>query len=102
MKRRESLNAELKKLRQRIKRLTQAHAALDGLRREYPLEKAMNAALQQNRAAVESIFSHIHSPAEFRGLGSTWSTLLRKEGGREAKLAEISNGQGAAVALTLF
>ncbi len=101
-KRRESLDGELKKLRPRIKRLTQAHAALDGLRREYPLEKAMDAALQDNRAAVEAIFSHIHSPAEFRGLGSTWTTLVRKEGGREAKLTEISTGQRAAFALSIF
>lgn len=102
IKRRESLNGELKKLRPRIKRLTQAHAALDGLQREYPLEKAMDAALQQNRVAVESIFSHIHSPAEFRGLGSTWTTLVRKEDGREAKLTEISAGQRAAFALSIF
>jgi exonuclease SbcC len=102
IKRRESLDGELKKLRPRIKRLTQAHAALDGLKREYPLEKAMDAALQQNRAAVESIFSHIHSPAEFRGLGPTWTILVRRESGREAKLTEISTGQRAAFALSIF
>jgi exonuclease SbcC len=102
VKKREGLDGELKKLRPRIARFTQAHAALDGLLRDYPLEKAMDAALQQNRAAVESIFSHIHSPAEFRGLGSTWTTLVRKEGGREAKLTEISTGQRAAFALSIF
>lgn len=102
IKRREILDVELKKLRPRIERLTQAHASLDGLQREFPLEKAMDAALQQNRAAVESIFSQIHSPAEFRGLGSTWTTLVRKEGGREAKLTEISSGQRAALALSIF
>jgi len=101
-KRRESLDGELKTLRPRIKRLSEAHAALDSLRREYPLEKAMDTALQQNRVAVEAIFSHIHSPAEFRGLGSTWTTLIRKDDGREAKLTEISTGQRAAFALSIF
>jgi exonuclease SbcC len=62
----------------------------------------MEEALQQNRTGIETIFSHIHSPVEFRGLGSRWSTLVRKADGSEAKLSEISAGQRAAFALSIF
>jgi DNA repair exonuclease SbcCD ATPase subunit len=102
IKRQESLKGELGKLSPRIKRLSQAHASLGSLRKEYSLEKAMDSALQQNRVAVESIFSRIHSPAEFRGLGSTWTKLVRKTDDIEAKLTEISAGQRAAFALSVF
>jgi exonuclease SbcC len=80
----------------------QAQTVLADLQEKHPLDKAMNAALQQNRAAVESIFMRIHAPAEFLHLGSTWTTLIRRNGGRETKLTEISTGQRAAFALSIF
>jgi ABC-type lipoprotein export system ATPase subunit len=61
----------------------------------------MEKALQQNRTAIEGIFSRIHSPAEFSGLGDTLTTLVRKTGGT-ASLQQISTGQRAAFALSLF
>jgi ABC-type lipoprotein export system ATPase subunit len=62
----------------------------------------MEAALRQNRAAIEMIFSRIHSPSEFRGLGANWTTLVRKVDGHDAQLSEISTGQRAAFALSIF
>lgn len=101
-KRRDSLQDEQERLSRRINRLTQAHAVLADLQKEHSLDKAMASALQQNRSAIESIFTRIHAPAEFRGLGSVWTTLVRRNGDREAKLTEISTGQRAAFALSIF
>jgi ABC-type lipoprotein export system ATPase subunit len=59
----------------------------------------MEATLHRNRNAIETIFSVIHSPAEFAGLGST---LIRKVDNSNAKLTEISTGQRAAFGLSVF
>jgi ABC-type cobalamin/Fe3+-siderophores transport system ATPase subunit len=62
----------------------------------------MESALQQNRDGIETIFLRIHSPADFQGLGSNWTTLVREVDGSEASLSEISTGQRAAFALSIF
>ena len=102
VKRKEKLEKQLAKLLQRIDRFSKAQSVLKALQKDHSLNSAMEAALQENRTAIETIFSQIHSPAEFRGLGPTWSTLIRKMDGREAKLTEISAGQRAAFALSVF
>ena len=102
IKRKEHLQARLAEFAARLKRLTETHSTLESLQREHSLKKAMDSALQENRAGIEGIFSRIHSPADFRGLGSSWTTLVRKVDGSEAKLSEISTGQRAALALSIF
>ena len=61
----------------------------------------MRKALDQNKAAIESIFSRIHSPVEFSGLGSDFSTV-RRVSGEDAPLTAVSTGQRAALALSIF
>jgi len=102
IKRKEHLERQLSGLRPRMERLKEAHATLESLQEEHSLKRATETALQQNRAGIETIFSRIHSPAEFCGLGSSWTTLVRKVDGSEAKLSEISTGQRAAFALAIF
>lgn len=102
VKRKEQLGKQFAELLPRIDRFSMAHSVLKTLQEDHSLNSAMEASLQENRTAIETIFSQIHSPAEFRGLGSTWSTLIRKMDGREAKLTEISAGQRAAFALSVF
>ena len=85
-----------------VSRFSEAQAAFEVLQREHSLKKAMESAVQQNRADIEEIFSRIHSPAEFRGLGSNWATLVRRRGETEVKLSEISSGQRSAFALSIF
>lgn len=89
-------------LQPRIKRLTEAQVTLEKLQKDYSLTQAMEAVLRHNRVGIETIFSRLHAPAEFRGLGSNWTTLVRKDDDSEAKLSEISTGQRAAFALSLF
>lgn len=100
-KRKDQIEQQLAGLTPRIKRLTEAREVLTKIQSEHSLNDAMDDALKQNRAAIEAIFSRIHSPAEFSGLGDNLTTLKRKHGG-DATLREISTGQRAAFALSLF
>jgi recombinational DNA repair ATPase RecF len=102
VERRNQLVKKLDELRPRVERLVKAQATLEDLQTDHSLKGAMEDALRRNRAGVEEIFLRIHSPADFRGLGPNWTTLVRKVGGTEAKLSEISSGQRAAFALSIF
>ncbi|MBX9692622.1 MAG: AAA family ATPase, partial [Cyanobacteria bacterium] len=100
-KRKEQIEQQLAGLVPRIERFTEAREVLSHIQSEHSLHDAMDDALKQNRTAIEAIFSRIHSPAEFSGLGDNLTTLKRKSGG-DASLREISTGQRAAFALSLF
>jgi uncharacterized protein YhaN len=96
------LQARLVDLQLRLKRFKNAQATLKRIISEYSLKSAMDSALQENRMSIETIFKNIHSPVEFLGLGSSLMTLVRKGGSSEATLSEISTGQRAAFALSIF
>jgi exonuclease SbcC len=100
--RKEDLAKQLGALRSRIKRLTEANSVLQDLIVNHSLSEAMESALQENRGSVEAIFARIHSPAEFRGLGTQLATLIRKENAEVSALSQISTGQRAAFALSIF
>lgn len=101
VKRKELLEPKLSQLRQREERLDKAYIVLQNLQNEHSLETAMKSALQENRDSIEDIFSRIHSPAEFRGIGSDWTSLIRKDG-KGYSLSQISTGQRSAFALAIF
>jgi len=102
IKRQGRINDKLNVLESRIDRLSKAEKILAVLREKYSLNSAMDTALQENRSSIESIFLQIHSPAEFIGIGSSLKTLVRKGSNKEASLKEISTGQRAAFALSIF
>lgn len=99
-KRKEEISRQLDGMEPRIKRCREAEEVFRTILEEHSLEGAMEEALQLNKAAIEEIFRRIHSPAEFSGLRDM-TTLIRKDG-QEAKLHQISTGQRAAYALSLF
>lgn len=99
-KRKEEITLQLAGLSPTIKRCRDAEAVFQTILDEHSLASSMEEALQQNKAAIEEIFRRIHSPAEFAGL-QDMTTLIRKDG-QEAKLHQISTGQRAAYALSLF
>jgi len=101
-KRKEQLQKQLAGLVPRIDRFKEAENVLTNIRSEHSLAGGMEEALRQNRSAIEAIFERIHSPAEFSGLGNSLTTLIRKNGGTNATLQQISTGQRAAFALSLF
>jgi len=102
VKRRGLLKQRLTVLKNRIERLSHAHSTLETLQTEHSLTNAMKSALKRNRVGIENIFSRIHAPAEFKGLGSNWTTLIREVDGIEAALSEVSTGQRSAFALSIF
>lgn len=99
-KRKSEISIQLSGLEPRIKRCRDAEDVFRTILEEHSLASAMEEALQQNKAAIEEIFGRIHSPAEFAGL-QDMTTLIRKDG-QQAKLHQISTGQRAAYALSLF
>ena len=101
VKRKELLEKKLSMMNQRQKKMHEAFIVLNDLQNNHSLESAMESTLQQNRASAEEIFSRIHSPAEFEGIGSDWTSLIRKDG-TESKLSQISTGQRAAFVLSIF
>lgn len=101
VKRKELLDEKISTLNQCHNKMHEAFIVLEDLQNNHSLESAMKSALQHNRASIEEIFSHIHSPAEFEGIGSDWTSLIRKDG-TESKLSQISTGQRAAFALSIF
>jgi recombinational DNA repair ATPase RecF len=102
VKRKEQLDRRAADVSQKVKKFSDAHSAIEKLMRNHSLNSAMQTALRQNRAAIESIFARIHSPAEFSGLGKKFDGLVRRDDGNEASLSEISTGQRAAFALSIF
>jgi hypothetical protein len=102
LKRQEELKKQLEKLDNRIERFRQAQTVFNQILKHHSLNQAMEATLRLNRKAIETIFSSIHAPIEFGGLGPTLATLTRKVDDSKAKLSEISTGQRAAFGLSVF
>lgn len=102
VQRKERLDRQASELKSKIGRLDEARTALSSLIKDHSLTSAMSTALGDNRAAIETIFSRIHAPPEFSGIGRTFDTLIRRTDSSEAKLGEISTGQRAALALSIF
>jgi len=96
------LQKQLDEINPKITRLSAAQKSLSFIQKKHSLNDAMASTLAQNKAVIEKIFSHIHSPAEFESLGSNWKTVIRKSDKKEAKLTQISTGQRAAFALSIF
>ena len=101
-KRKDQLEKQLAAMLPRIERFRESRQVLSKIQNEHSLNSAMEEALRQNREAIEAIFARIHSPAEFSGLGSSLTTLVRKSNAGVATLQQISTGQRAAFALSLF
>jgi len=99
--RKDELDRRLAQLEPVRDRLVTARDTLKELKEQNALTSAMQSALQANRDAIEAIFARIHAPPEFTRLGDDFKSLLRSNG-EQADLAEISTGQRAAFALSIF
>lgn len=97
----DSLEPKNSKLREEIDNLLNANLVLQNLIEEHSLAEAKDSELEKNRASIEYIFSCIHSPSEFKKFDSKWQYLIRNNG-TKASLSQISTGQRAALALSIF
>ena len=82
--------------------LGKAKDLLDHIIQDYSLEKATQDSLESIRAHVSSIFSRVHAPIEYT-LGDFQSdTLLVSRLGINHGIHQVSTGQRAAFALSIF
>lgn len=100
-RRKDKLNEQNQTLTNRINRLEESRKALLQIQTKHSLEAMTEASLKANRGAIEKIFSQIHSPAEFNGIGPDW-TLISKYNNAKTPLTMISTGQRSAFALAVF
>lgn len=99
---RDKVQNELGQLLDGLKKLSKAHEALDILMKEHSLSDEVQQAIVENQSTIEEIFTQIHSPREFSGIGSNLSTLVKAVDGSEVTLSQVSTGQRAAFALAIF
>ena len=82
--------------------LEKAKVLLDHIIQDYSLEKATQKSLESIRTHVSSIFSRVHAPIEYT-LGDFQSeTLLVSRSGTNHGINQVSTGQRAAFALSIF
>ncbi|MDR5730010.1 MAG: hypothetical protein RB191_21565 [Terriglobia bacterium] len=96
------IEKDLKALLPVLERLKKAQTVLADLQNNHSLTQALDEALEENRSAIEHIFRSIHSPPEFSGLGNSLTNLRRISPPEDVDLDQISTGQRAALALSIF
>lgn len=57
---------------------------------------------REHKAKISTFFSRIHAPHEFKGVSLGSDVLLQRDTGAECPVSEISTGQRAALALSIF
>lgn len=87
----------------RQENLTKAIDVLSEVVEKHSLEKATQDALESIRGHVSDIFARIHSPAEYiLGNFNSEQLLTTRDGRRAHGVSQVSTGQRAALALSIF
>jgi chromosome segregation protein len=98
----QDLKLSLGKYRNEETALLEASKVLDDLIENASLENATREALEAIGDQINEVFSRIHSPCEYEYVGSP-NVLLRTADGHDPRtLDEVSTGQRAAFALSIF
>ena len=103
----EALDAKVPAQDQELKRVREALAALKALEAESGLQDRLSEFLSRYKDAILRIFGQIHLPREFSDIsldaGDGNEILLTREAdGAVARLDQISTGQRAALAISVF
>ena len=93
--------AEIKGLRVKLRRVDSAESVLDDLLTQQSERVLAETALRENASKIASTFARIHAPNEFDLQVNGGLTIVRRGGG-SVDLDEMSSGQRAAYALSLF
>lgn len=96
------LETRLTRLSVTLERLAGAQKVLDDVIENHSLEAATTAVIAATHKVADRIFSRIHSPAEFQVTANANTPLTRKDDNVAVRLNEISTGQRAAYALSMF
>ena len=98
----ERLDGVLARLNASMERLTKAVMVLKDLIENHSLENATKAAVLATHAVADEIFSRIHVPSEYCVTTDVGAPLARRSDGQPVSLREVSTGQRAAYALSIF
>lgn len=94
---------QLRDLSARRENFSKATDVLARITQEHSLEQATKQALESIRGHVSDIFARIHSPAEYVLGDFHGETLLAtREGNHDRGVNQVSTGQRAALALSIF
>lgn len=94
---------QLRDLSARRENFSKANDVLSRITQEHSLEKATKEALESIRGHVSDIFARIHSPAEYvLGDFHGEALLSTREGNHDRGVNQVSTGQRAALALSIF
>jgi exonuclease SbcC len=93
--------AEIDGTRVKLKRVDSAEAVIQDLLSQQSERVLAEVVLRENAAQIASTFAKIHAPNEFDLVVNGGLTIVRR-GGASVDLDEMSSGQRAAYALSLF
>lgn len=96
------LNTRIEEYDASIDRLEQAADVLADIIDNHSLDAATAAVVGATHTVADSIFSRIHTPAEYRVNATPDSPLTRRDTDAVVLLNEVSTGQRAAYALSMF
>jgi DNA repair protein SbcC/Rad50 len=93
--------AEIAGLRVRLQRIDSAEAVIQDLLSHHSERVLADTVLRENADRIASTFAKIHAPNEFELVVDNGMRIIRRGGGA-VELEEMSSGQRAAYALSLF
>lgn len=94
--------AEISALRIRMERVGEAHRVIEELLKTQSERVLVERVLRENAATIAATFARIHAPNEFDVGEEEGLQIVRRNGRGAVGLEEMSSGQRAAYALSLF
>jgi exonuclease SbcC len=98
----EDAAAEVAGLRVKLKRVESAAVVIEDLVGQQSERDLAEQVLRENAASISSTFAKIHAPSEFDLVIEDGLKIVRRGGRGNVELDEMSSGQRAAYALSLF
>ncbi|WP_457356235.1 hypothetical protein [Roseateles sp. P5_D6] len=99
---RDRLLSRLNNYKESLARLGAAQAVLDDIIENDSLDAANSAVVAATFQVADRIFSRIHAPSEYCITDDLNAPLKRRESGGAVQLGQVSTGQRAAYALSMF
>lgn len=96
------LAERLGRVRDSIERLAGSLRVLDNIIENQSLDKASAAIVTATHTVADSIFKRIHAPSEYLVTAEAQTPLRRRDNHSAVQLNQVSTGQRAAYALSLF
>lgn len=96
------LSDRLSRVGAAIDRLAAAQRVLDDIIENQSLDAASAAVVAATHKVADSIFARIHAPSEYMVTEEAGAPLRRREGNSPVQLNQVSTGQRAAYALSMF